>query len=194
VAYKNIEDRRANKRKYYQINKEKIDLLHKDYYQENKEYFREYHIVHREKILERQKEHYQNNKREYITRTARNNKRRRRIDLKFNLNEKISSLIRYSLRNNKNGLYWEILVGYNLQDLINHLKSTIPEGCTWQDFIEGKLQIDHITPKTAFNFTKPEHTDFKKCWSLDNLRLLPVKENLNKHNKISRPFQPALQI
>jgi len=34
----------------------------------------------------------------------------------------------------------------------------------------------------------------KRCWALSNLRLLPAKENMIKHNKLDRPFQPALRI
>ncbi|GAJ03173.1 unnamed protein product, partial [marine sediment metagenome] len=53
---------------------------------------------------------------------------------------------------------------------------------------------DHIVPIAVFNFTRPEHTDFKRCWDLSNLRLLPDKENMTKSDKIDKPFQPALRI
>ncbi|GAI73524.1 unnamed protein product, partial [marine sediment metagenome] len=49
----------------------------------------------------------------------------------------------------------------------------------WKDYLNRDLHIDHIIPKSAFNFTKPEHTDFKRCWALDNLRLLPVQPALS---------------
>ena len=42
--------------------------------------------------------------------------------------------------------------------------------------------------------TKPEHTDFKKCWSLKNLRPLWSLENMSKNDKLYKPFQPSLQI
>jgi len=102
--------------------------------------------------------------------------------------------IKRSLRNNKNGYHWEIFVDYTLSDLIKRLNNTMPEGYTWQDFLSGELHIDHIIPKSAFNFTRPEHTDFKRCWALSNLRLLPAKENRIKYNKLDRPFQPALKL
>ncbi|MBA7551803.1 hypothetical protein ES705_44352 [subsurface metagenome] len=70
----------------------------------------------------------------------------------------------------------------------------MPAGYTWQDFLSGELHIDHIIPISAFNFTKPEHTDFKRAWALENLRLLPAKENMIKHDRLDRPFQPALKI
>lgn len=122
------------------------------------------------------------------------NKIRNRIDLKFNLNSRMSCLIRQSLKSNKAGRHWEDLVEYNLKDLIRRLKKTIPIGYTWQDYMNGRLHIDHIIPKSAFNFTKVKHTDFQRCWALDNLQLLSARENLIKTNKILRPFQPCLKI
>jgi len=119
---------------------------------------------------------------------------RRRTDLKYNLNDRMTSSIRMALRGNKKGRKWEDLVGYTLNDLISRLKVTMPEGYTWEDVLGGKLHIDHIVPISAFNFTKPEHADFKHCWALDNLQLLPARENILKSNKLFKPFQPALQI
>jgi len=70
----------------------------------------------------------------------------------------------------------------------------MPKGYCWQDFLEGKLHIDHKIPISAFNFTKSEHIDFKRCWALSNLQLLPARENIIKSNHLSKPFQPALKI
>jgi len=106
----------------------------------------------------------------------------------------MGSLMWYSLKKNKAGRTWKSLVSYNLNDLIKHLKKTMPEGYTWQDYLEGKLHLDHKIPISAFNFTKSEHTDFKRCWALSNLQLLPARENLVKSNKLTKPFQLALQI
>uniref|UniRef100_A0A6H1ZV35 Putative HNH endonuclease n=1 Tax=viral metagenome TaxID=1070528 RepID=A0A6H1ZV35_9ZZZZ len=120
--------------------------------------------------------------------------KRYKTDLKFNLNSRMGSLMWYSLKKNKAGRTWKSLVSYNLNDLIKHLKKTMPEGYTWQDYLEGKLHLDHKIPISAFNFTKSEHTDFKRCWALSNLQLLPARENLVKSNKLTKPFQLALQI
>ena len=120
--------------------------------------------------------------------------KRRKMDLKYNLNKNISRAIRYSLKGNKNGQHWEDLVDYTINDLIKRLKKTMPKGYTWNDYLNGKLHVDHKIPISAFNFIKLENPDFKKCWALKNLRLLPVRENLIKGNKLSKPFQPALKI
>lgn len=116
------------------------------------------------------------------------------MDLKFNLNEKIRRLIAKPLKKGKKNRHWESLVGYTLMDLKKRLTKTMPKGYTWQDFLNGKLHMDHIVPLSKFNFTKSEHIDFKNCWALRNLRLLPAKENLVKSSKLEKPFQPSLKL
>ena len=198
---------------YYKNNSEKIKEYQEQWWIKNKEKLRkrrkELYIKNREKILEQQKQWQKNNPekvRKYIKKYAKNNpekvreknlqwfKRKLKTDLKYNLRDKISRVIRKSLKGNKNGWHWESLVGYTLNKLKKHLQKTMPEGYTWQNYLNSDLQIDHIIPVSAFNFTKPEHIDFKRCWALKNLRLLPAKENLLKNNKLDRPFQPALRI
>jgi 5-methylcytosine-specific restriction endonuclease McrA len=119
---------------------------------------------------------------------------RYKTDLKFNLNIKMSRGINSSIKNNKNGRHWETFLNYTLKDLIKRLTKTMPEGYNWQDYLNGELEIDHIIPKSKFNFTKPEHPDFKRCWALNNLQLLPMRENRIKSDKLTRPFQLALKM
>ncbi|GAI07194.1 unnamed protein product, partial [marine sediment metagenome] len=122
---------------------------------------------------------------------------RQRQNIKFILNNRIRENISGCLKRrggHKQGRRWEKLVGYNFRELKKRLTETMPVGYTWKDFLSAKLHIDHIIPIDAFNFTRPEHTDFKRCWALSNLRLLPARENLIKGVKLNRPFQPALRI
>ncbi|MBA7512983.1 hypothetical protein ES705_04992 [subsurface metagenome] len=156
-------------------NKEKQKKYWKQYRIDNKEKIREYHI----------------NNREHRNQCM---IKRRKTDLKFNLNYKMGRNIGKALKANKAGRHWESLTGYTLAELIKQLNKTMPKGYTWQGFLSRELHIDHIIPIVAFNFTKPEHIDFKRCWALSNLRLLPAKENLSKHYKLTRSFQPALKI
>ena len=119
---------------------------------------------------------------------------RRRNDPMFKLNENIRTVIRRSLHGNKNGCHWELLVDYNLSKLKKHLIKTIPNGYIWDDYLSGNLHIDHIIPISAFNFDLPKHIDFKRCWALSNLRLLPARENLLKSDKLEEPFQSSLKL
>jgi len=207
----NQEEVNKKKRQYYKENPEKKKESDKKSYIKNikkrKEYQKQYYIENRDILIEKTKQWIIDNpkksKEGHKKWIIKNKEKRRKyinkwynqklkIDLKYNLNSKIGHAIYKSLRRNKASYHWEILTGYALIDLIKRLNKTMPEGYTWQDYLKGELHIDHIIPISAFNFTKPKHTDFKRCWSLGNLRLLPAKENLIKHNKLDKPFQPSL--
>lgn len=220
---KNSEKIKAKVKEYYERNREKIKAYNKEYYKEyNKEYNKknrekiratkkEYYADNREKIRAQDKEYYENNrekvkeqKREYVkTERGRLKNRehrnkyyynKRKTDPKFKFNNRMSTAVRLSLKGSKAGRHWENLTGYSLSDLMKRLKSTLPENYTWQDFLDGKLHVDHIIPISAYEFDKAEGFQFKECWSLNNLRLLPVRENLSKGNKIIKDYQLALKI
>ena len=196
-------------KKYYQNGKERINARNHQYYLNNKEKIIKLSEIwsknNPDKIRKYAKKYRKNNKEiinirikqfchEHKKERNEYDRNKYKTNPKYNLNEKISLLVRLSLKGNKNGKHWESLVGYNITDLIKHLKKNIPKSYCWQDYINGKLHLDHIIPISVFNFIKPEHTDFKRCWALSNLRLLPARENLIKNNKLSKPFQPALAI
>lgn len=92
----------------------------------------------------------------------------------------------------KAGSSWLDLVGYSVADLVARLKKTVPSGYAWGDYLAGKLHLDHIVPQAAFNITSPHDHDFKRCWALSNLQLLPASENVRKQARLAKPFQPSL--
>ena len=196
-------------KQYRENNKEKLAIHSKKYHAENKELEKLYQQEHKKEIKIYQETYYQENKehlskqnkkyyiehkKEHNEYTKRYNQERRKTDLRFNLNCRIRTAINLSLKGNKAGRHWETLVGYTVRDLINRLQKTMPKNYCWNDFSEGRLHIDHKIPISAFNFTKSKHIDFRRCWNLGNLQLLPAKENLIKHNKLTRPFQPSLAL
>jgi len=172
---------------------------------ENPEYRKQYYIKNKEKALEQCKQYRKNNpekrkicQKQWVEDNPDYNneyqKHRYKTDLKFNINNKMRKSISKSLKGNKGGRYWEDLVGYTLKDLIKRLKKTIPKGYDWNDFLDGKLHVDHIIPISAWNYDNPGQINFRRCWALSNLQLLPAKENILKSNKLTKPFQPALKI
>jgi len=191
---KNREERKEYCKQWRKDNSGHIEqycIKHKEY---RKKYMKQYYIDHKEKEDKYSRQYRIDNKEKIIEYMKKYKNNRYKTDLKFNFNHKISEAIRKSLIRNKAGYHWETLVGYTYNDLINRLKDTMPKGYNWQNYMDGKLHIDHITPVSAHNFTKPEHTDFKRCWALSNLRLLSAKENRIKSNHLENPFQPALKI
>jgi len=188
--------------KWQENNPEKVKEYLKAYYQKHREEIKEkitrYQKNNSEKIKNRESEYkkiYRTKNRKEISEYDRKYRLGRlKVDLKYNLNNKMATAIRTSLKGNKAGRHWESFVGYTLNRLMKYLQKTMPKGYCWQDFLEGKLHIDHKIPISAFNFTKSEHIDFKRCWALSNLQLLPARENIIKSNHLSKPFQPALKI
>lgn len=121
---------------------------------------------------------------------------KRKTDIKYKLNNNMSRAVGKSLKGKKNGRKWLSLVSYTLNDLIKRLKNTVPKGYTWDDYIVKNhiLHIDHIIPVSAHNFKTPNDEDFKRCWALKNLQLLPAKENMSKGAKLTKHFQPSLRM
>jgi len=105
--------------------------------------------------------------------------------LQYRLNGNMGSNVWDSIKKDKAGRHWETLVGYTLNDLIRRLRKTMPNGYNWQDYLKGKLHIDHIIPKRAFTFKTSKDEEFKQCWSLYNLRLLPANKNKSKQDSLS---------
>jgi len=196
-------------KKYWTRNKNKLLKQHREWSKNNPGKAREYSQRWDKTNPEYKKQWYQDNKEKTIKRTKqwiKNNRekvrlnfrqwkiKKRRIDLKLNINEKIRRAISISLKENKNGRHWENLVNYTLNDLIKRLEITMPKGYNWQDYLNGDLQIDHIIPIRAFEFKTPEDEEFKECWSLYNLRLLSSDENRLKHDTIDNPILLGLLI
>jgi len=96
-----------------------------------------------------------------------------RFRLDRNISRSIRRALKYSKYNRDN--HWELVLGYTIKDLKIRLLSTIPAGYTWQDYLDGNLELDHIIPIRFYEYTDISNDEFKKCWSLYNLRLLPKK-------------------
>ncbi len=150
----NQEHLRKYRKEYNKKNKSKKDGQNKIYYQQNKEYYNGYYF-----------KKYWNEK-------------------KFNLTKRMYRIIRFCILNDKNGYQWESYVGYTLIDLKKHLRETLPKGYIWNDYLEGKLELDHIMPISVFNYSEPTDYEFQECWGLENLRLITPEENHSKGSKI----------
>ena len=204
---KNAERLKSRRKKYYKIHKAKILALDKKYYQENAERIKTRYEKHRKnhkveiKVL--RKKYYRQNVekvkawcREYrrTHKKERNaqQKQRRRTDPMFRLNDNITSAIGQSLKGNKNGRHWENLTGYTLDVLKRHLEKQFIDNMSWENYGFNGWVIDHKTPISVFNFTKPEHKDFKRCWALSNLQPMWFVDNCSKGAKINQHFQPSL--
>jgi len=183
---------------YRKKNKKILSEKHKQIYIDNREMIlersKEYRLANIEKCAITSHNYYLNNKdkiRDYQRDWARE---QRKNNPKYRVNSSISSSIRKSILGNKSGRRWEILVGYTINELILHIESLFTDGMNWDNYGKGGWEIDHEIPISVFNFTHPEDIDFKRCWALDNLQPLWKLDNMRKHNKIEKDFQPSLAL
>jgi len=111
---------------------------------------------------------------------------------KGKLNNSLSSAIAHSLKNGKANQHWEDIVGYTLLDLMKHLEKQFKTWMTWGNYGKDGWTIDHKIPISAFNYTKADDLDFRRCWALSNLQPMGAIENKIKSNKLIKHFQPSL--
>ncbi|KKM21063.1 hypothetical protein LCGC14_1639150, partial [marine sediment metagenome] len=175
-------------KEYRQNNKEKISVQKKEYRQANKENIKEYRRNNKEMLQAIFKEYRQNNK----EKRNKYERDRRTNGPGIRINHTISTSIYHSLKGNKEGRRWESLVGYTLKQLRTHLQGQFQPGMAWGNYGKGGWEVDHVIPKSVFNYTKPEDEDFKRCWSLSNLQPMWKLENNSKGSKLKNHFQPML--
>ena len=190
---------------YYKKNKKRIDDKEKERRKNNKEEIRnkqkEYRGNNKERIRLKEKEYRENNKekRELQIKRWRESEKGKEAARKYNqkkrstpegrINNNITTNIYQSLKGNKHGRHWEDLVGYMLQQLMNHLESQFESWMNWNNYGypkngERTWSIDHIKPISSFNFDSYNDEEFKQCWSLENLRPLCLIENIKKSNNV----------
>lgn len=181
------------RKEYYQKNKEKLSLIQKENNIKNKnklnQYKKEYYQKNKVKLLQKHKEYTIKNKkkiREYQYLWAKNKFKQ---DPYFKLRENIFYKIRRLINNDNNA--WEKHLGFTIEELKHHLESKFEYWMNWDN--HGKYlvsqwkeddkstwtwHIDHITPKSLFDYTSIEDESFKKCWALNNLRPYSAKQNV----------------
>lgn len=199
----NKEKIKINKTKYNYKNKEKIKNYMKEYRLKNKVILsnknKEYEKKNKEKRDIIRKEYYQNNKQKILNRQYAVISRKIKNDPIFKLRSDISKLMCHYLKKcNKNKDNKSILniLPYSIEDLKIHLEKQFEPWMNWNNrgvyrMLEWddnntatwKWQIDHIIPHSKFNYKSINDENFKKCWSLNNLRPLSAKENLIKGNR-----------
>ncbi len=187
-------DLKLYKKYYAQINKEKIAQFQKEYRENNKEQIkqdkREYYLLNKEHIINKSKEYSINNK-EKVRQNHRKWEKNKMQDPIFHLKKVVSHSIRGALKGNKANQSTFKYLTYTVEELKIHLEALFESWMNWNnwgryivetwkddDFSTWTWQIDHIIPHSCLPYTSMEDDNFKKCWSLSNLRPYSAKLNL----------------
>jgi len=187
------EEIQEQKKQYRLKNKETINEYNKQYQLKNKEYFKihakQYYFENKEIIKEQKKQYYTENK------AKRNEhfKNKRLNNLFFRLRSLLSCQVNKALKKNyatKNNVSCLKVFPFTLIELQIHLENQFEPWMSWDNYgkysaktwndndpTTWKWNIDHIIPQSDLPYMSMEDENFKKCWSLDNLRPLSAKQN-----------------
>lgn len=203
-------EEKKNYDKYYNdINKEKI--------KQNK---KEYNIQNKEHLKEKKKIYVEENRKEIYEYQNSYKKERRQKDPIFRFREIVSSQVRIKLQSTgisknhqsiKDHLLddeWFENIWTKLEALFSLPSNLTKDGKVWMTRYNWGLynsnlwddndpstwtwQVDHIIPHSSFNYIDMDCDAFKECWSIENLRPLNAKININE-NKF-RTAEQILQI
>jgi len=83
--------------------------------------------------------------------------------------------------------HWSRLCGFRVADMIPYVEAQFSEGMTWEKFLEGEIQLDHVIPQSWFPYQSSSDQAFKDCWSLANYQPLWSFDNKSKGNRKIAP-------
>lgn len=145
------------------------------------------------------KEYLKNNKDIIYERVNKRRKIRRKEDPSYRLrnliSRSVSRMLKQNLTSKKGGSIKSNLL-YSIDELKKHLESKFEPWMNWGN--QGKYipqnwddkdqstwtwQLDHIIPQYDLPYKSMEDENFKKCWSLENLRPLSAKQNILDRNR-----------
>lgn len=170
---RNIGGKSVADKKYRDKNKEKLNEYHSKWSKEKRKELREYHS----KWREENREHVNEKTRLWYL-------NRRRTDPSFRLKSNTRTALWTCLKERSVAKYRStfILLGYSIEELMNHLESLFTEGMSWDNY--GEWHVDHKIPMNSFNFESTDDIGFKECWKLNNLQPLWGPDNLSKGTKL----------
>ena len=214
MPHKDLKVRKEYKKNYYDINKERLSKSMKEYRNDPehkiqaKEYFKIYYNERRNDFLEYKKQWYKENKerlkepksqyyldnREYFINLQKDRskipenkiKRRKYIreydkmkkinDYQYLIRRRLQSALRGAMRKySRTGKIMSSTNGIDYKSIIEKLGPCPSDN-------QKEWHIDHIIPQVIFDFNDKEQ--IKLCYSPDNLRWYPAKDNLSKWARI----------
>jgi len=174
---KTIVQNRKKDHEYYMLHKKEKSIYNKNY-----------RVLNSKRLTEYQRNYipgYRAKNREHCLAVDRKKQQRlRATNVRFRLNQNFSRGINFSLHVGKGG-HWEDVVGYSIEDLMEHLESHFSDGMTWDNYGRNGCHVDHIVPVSWFNFSSVQDSDFRRCWSLENLQPAWKHDNHVKGNRFA---------
>jgi len=105
------------------------------------------------------------------------------IEKHTGLDKSISRSIYRSLKRRRSGYIWERTIGITYEEITKHLESQFDDIMTWENY-GSYWVVDKIIPTAYYRYRDRINNEFKKAWSLKNLRPYPRHLHLKRKEKI----------
>jgi len=184
----NPEREKEKKRLWVSNNEKRYKEKQKQWKKKNPDFYKPWRLKNKKRFLSNAALWKKNNP-DKVRKYKKKGYLKKRLTPKGLLDCRMNSALSYALRGKKNGRRWQTLVGYSAEELKNHLESRFDNGMSWDNI--GEWHIDHIVPKSRFNYDKPDHPEFRVCWGLSNLQPLWKKDNLSKGDMTMEEWKAA---
>lgn len=176
---------------YREKNRDRLNMIDKKEYEENREQkilqARKYRLENKEKINERDRKRYYEDRKDKMKEYYAKNKNKMRGRINKYYNQRIKTDNNFKLKELIRGRFRSALNFYSKNGKTKSMKEygidikIIVEKLGQPPQDDKKYHIDHIFPVSAFDLNDAEH--IKLCWHPDNLQWLEASENISKNNK-----------
>lgn len=158
-----------------------IKQKRKKYREENIEKFKRkdrfYHERNRAKRLKYLKDWQFKNKHKRYAKE----KKRAMVDIHFAIKRRLHNRIKKAIKNNSKHTTTVKYLGCSIEFFKKYFTSLFVDSMTWDDFLCGKIHIDHIIPCSKFDLSQEQ--DQLICFHYTNLQPLWAKDNIKKRNR-----------
>lgn len=93
---------------------------------------------------------------------------KRKVNKTTKMDKNIRQCLIYCIKHN-GPFSWSSILGYDDKDIKNHLEERFTEEMSFDNY--GKIWgVSFYIPKRCYKFTNLTENEFRKCWSLKNLK------------------------
>lgn len=195
---KNIDKIKYRSQEYAKKNHEVLLLRKKQYYWNNVELFSKNGKIRRStpegklKKYEQDKKYRENNreklakkKKEYYVKCGleKSKERQRKMmeDISFRIKKNLRGRIYVALKRGIKSKPTMELLGCTIEYFKEYFQSLFTEGMTWDKYMAGEIDIDHIRPCKSFDLTDANQQ--KECFHWSNMQPLWRLDNLRKASR-----------
>jgi len=185
---------------YVKNNKDTISFYQKQYRLSTKEkaakYNKNYRIENAAALILQKSDYRRRNKSKIAAAKKVYEKNKLNNDPSFKLRKRLSLFVRLALNGNKQGFSILEFLPYSIEKLKLYLESLFEPWMSWDnwgvynsetwndnDKTTWTWQLDHVIPQCQLPYQNMDEENFKKCWTLENLRPLSAKINILNGSK-----------